>query len=107
MARRIKLMPDYDCWPLWGMDSDDIGNIDPSDLPLSAETISRLTDWAAQFDSWLDRDDPAASPPVPPDDAARFERDGLALWSRLQDELGPGFAVYYRGATRGLLSPDR
>lgn len=40
MIKKIKLMADYDCYPVWDMD--EIGEIDPSELPLSKETIKRL-----------------------------------------------------------------
>ncbi|BDI18607.1 hypothetical protein ANSO36C_44090 [Nostoc cf. commune SO-36] len=41
-AEKIKLMPDYGCYPLWWVSSDKIGNIDPETLPLSQKTIKRL-----------------------------------------------------------------
>ena len=46
MTIKIKLMPDYCCHPLWGIDADNIGNINPATLPLSQETIKRLEKWA-------------------------------------------------------------
>ena len=30
MTIKIKLMPDYECYPLWGLNIDNIGNIEPS-----------------------------------------------------------------------------
>lgn len=100
-------MADYDCSPLWGMDADDIGNIDPADLPLSTETLARLTRWSKEFDARLNRADPANSPPPPPDAQERFEREGDALWRQLQIELGTGFEVHYFSSSGTLLSPAK
>ena len=107
MARRIKLMADYECWPLWGMHSDEIGNIDPATLPLPARTVARLNAWAEAFDARLDPDDPARSTPVPSDEAERFEREGLALWSLLGEQLGPAFTIHYFSEAEGrVVSPE-
>jgi len=101
-------MADYDCWPLWGMDAEDIGNIDPAGLPLAAETVAGLARWSKDFDDRLDRADPARSPPPSPGVEERFEREGQALWRQLQLELGTGFEVYYFSSSTGtLLSPDK
>lgn len=40
MLRKIKLMPDYQCFPLWDMEEPD--NLDPRDLPLNKDTIASL-----------------------------------------------------------------
>lgn len=107
-GRRIKLMADYDCWPLWGMETEDIGNIDPGDLPLTEETVAGLTRWSQEFDARLDRADPARSRPLSPGEEERFEREGQALWRQLQRELGSGFEVYYFSSSTGtLLPPDK
>ncbi|MEM7537877.1 MAG: hypothetical protein AAF639_37250 [Chloroflexota bacterium] len=49
----IKLIADYDCWPLWWSGDDKIGNINPNTLPLSGEAIERLTAWSETFDAQL------------------------------------------------------
>ncbi len=37
--KRIKLMADYDCYPLWLDSDDEVGNIDPDVLPISDSTL--------------------------------------------------------------------
>jgi hypothetical protein len=104
MAQQIKLMADYDCWPLWWEGDHGPGNINPATLPLSAETVARLEAWAATFDATLNRTDPAAS--GFPSDAAfqAFEAEGRALWRQLRAELAPEYEVLYHGFTgEGLL----
>lgn len=105
--RRLRLMADYGCWPLWGMDGDDIGNIDPATLPLTPETRERLDRWAQSFDAMLDLDDPASSRFASPGDVARFEAEGRALWAALRLELGEGCEVHYFSESgQCLLAPD-
>lgn len=90
----IKLMPDYDCWPLWGVS--DVGNIDPHTLPLSPEIIERLIRWADMFDSTLNRDDPASS--FWPSEYAYevFKEEGYQLWLALRQELASIYTVWYK-----------
>lgn len=100
--KRIKLMTDYHCYPLWGMDSDNIGDIDPAELRLSDQTVARLTAWAKIYDGILNQD-------YPPDSgfataaAAAFEREGVALWQQLRQELSGEYEVWYRSDRLGRL----
>lgn len=105
MARRIKLIADHDCWPLWGLDGDDIGNIDPAGLPLGNATLERLKRWAETYDSWLDRADPADTPPPSADALEAFEAKGRALWKQLRQELGPAFEIHYYSTKESRLLP--
>ena len=95
MTTKIKLMPDYCCYPLWGIDVDNIGNINPATLPLSQDTIKRLEKWANIYDATLNWNDPASS--GFPDDHSEsiFEEEGISLWYQLREELYPDYAVYY------------
>ena len=45
--KKIKLMPDYGCFPIWGMDDDNFGNIDPYSLPISKSLAEEL--WCGQI----------------------------------------------------------
>lgn len=95
MAQQIKLMADYDCWPLWWAGDAEPGDIDPNTLPLSPATIARLEAWADTFTATLNRDDPASSD-FPSDEAFEsFEAEGRALWRQLRDELAPEYKVLY------------
>jgi hypothetical protein len=95
-VRAIKLMADYDCWPLWEASPGVVGNIDPETLPISRGLKDRLARWAAEFDASLNRDDPANSPVYPPEELAAFSAEGRRLGEDLQAELGPDFHVIVR-----------
>jgi hypothetical protein len=103
MIRQIKLMPDYQCYPLWLSGNEGPANIDPATLPLSSETILRLERWANIFDNWMNLDDPASTPEPPDDEVAAFEDEGKALWKQLQLELGPTYHIFYKNGVHNQL----
>jgi hypothetical protein len=92
---RIKLMADYSCWPLWKAGGGEVGNIDPSSLPLSPATRHSLNTWASHYNSWLNRTDPSLSGPKSDADEEAFCAEGRRLWRLLQSEL-PGYDVIYQ-----------
>jgi len=97
MARRLKLMTDYECSPLWdyGESGDLYDNPDPASLPLSKTTIDDLKAWAAWYDTWVDMREPYDSRRVLPEEREAFKRVGRRLWESLQRELGSGWHVVY------------
>ncbi|CAC5342613.1 MULTISPECIES: hypothetical protein [Planktothrix] len=95
MTINIKLMPDYCSYSLWGLDPDNIGDINPALLPLSKKTIKRLEKWAATYDQILKWDDPASSGFATVEEAEKFEREGVDLWHQLREELAPNYEVRY------------
>ncbi len=94
--RKIKLMADYFCHPLWHNGGVDFGDVDPASLPISDDLKSDLDAWASVFDGILDMDDPGnkggfESPKARDDFAAR----GAQLADRLRVELGVDWEVAY------------
>ena len=103
MSKKIKLMADYGCDPLWWEESDEVGDIDPATLPLSEGTIKRLHTWASAYDATLNWSDPSDSSGFPSTEAeAAFESEGIMLWKQLQKELAPNYEVLYFSATLNL-----
>ena len=88
-------MADYECYPLWWVNSDKAGDIDPETLPLSQETISRLEKWADIYDAKLNWEDPNSSGFPSLEAKAAFEAEGISLWKQLQKELAPNYEVIY------------
>lgn len=60
-VRRIKVMADYHCHPLWSLDEGMYADIDPASLGLSTELTHDLNAWAAAYDASLNPDNPAES----------------------------------------------
>lgn len=91
--RVIKLMADYQCFPLWETSPGQVGNIDPKDLPISHELKMQLLAWAQIYDETLNMDDPTCSGFQSDEDEIEFKRVGNELGERLKAELGIDFNV--------------
>lgn len=90
---KLKLMADYQCFPVWRDDEGQVGNVDPRTLPISESLKTRLLVWAKTFDSTLNEDDPLSSGFSSDQAESEFKKDGKALGVQLQDELGPAYFV--------------
>jgi hypothetical protein len=60
----IKVMADYESFPLWRRDNESTTNIDPMTMRLSPDLARQLLGWADEYDRTLDRDDPHSSHPA-------------------------------------------
>ena len=92
---RIKIMPDYECAPLWWDQPDKVGNIHPEDLKLSPELGADLWAWAAVYDATLNYDNPMDSGFATSSDEHLFHENGKRLALRTAAELGDRAAVRY------------
>ena len=100
--KQIKLMPDYQCWPLWWAGTHPPGNIDPYTLPLSVETSKRLIAWAQMFDAQLHWDDPGSTTWTE-EFLQKFEQEGFDLWKELTSELAGEFKILYFSISQNQL----
>lgn len=96
--RILKLMADYNCFPLWESSDDALANVDPMTLPISENLIFRLNDWAARFDGTLNVGDPVSSGFQSEALEQAFLDEGRNLCQALQVELGDEYLVTYGGA---------
>lgn len=100
MKTQIKVLADYDCYPLWLVGDDVYKNISPDSLPISADLADSLDSWAMEYTATLNRDDPRLSG-FPSNAAKRdFVHRGLNLAERLEEELGGAFDVTYYDAVQ-------
>jgi hypothetical protein len=86
--RRLRLMADYECHPLW--DAGD--NLDPWTLALPADLAEGLSTWAADYTATLNQSDPGLSGFTDAASAGAWLKQGESLAIRLQQE---GVAVDY------------
>lgn len=93
--RILKMMADYQCFPLWEASDTAVGNVDPASLPISQELIGQLNSWAAEFDRSLNLDDPVHSGFSTVTEERAFLDQGRRLSMRLNEELGKGYSVVY------------
>jgi hypothetical protein len=100
-SKRIKVMADYYCDPLWALDEDLYGCFPPEDLNLSSELSGALRAWAARYDDSLSADDPATSLWSDTEHAAH-KAEGRRLAVRLKHER-PDLMVYVLEADTGVV----
>lgn len=86
-------MPDYFCSPLWRNDGIDFGDVNLNELPLTQELKDDLWAWAGLYDTFIDMDDPANSPPLTNEQKERFISQGSQLFVRLKTELGDNYLI--------------
>lgn len=91
--KKLKLMPDYQCFPIWKNDAGQVGNVDPEALPISKELREKILTWAKVFDSTLNEDDPINSGFQSEQAELEFKELGRTLGALLQLELGPAYLV--------------
>lgn len=91
--RKIKLMPDYHCYPLWEQSDHVVGNIDPASLPIPEALVKDLLTWAQTFDATLNMDDPLRSGFPDIEQEAAFKEQGRILQQRLAQALGADYLV--------------
>ena len=96
MKKKIKLIADYECYPLWEYDELGlIGNLNPEDLPISKELIKTLDDWSEIFDETYNKDDPIKSGFACLEDELKFKTLGEILSKRLKQELENKYDIFY------------
>jgi hypothetical protein len=85
-APRIRLAPEYGCWPTWGETGD---CLDPADLPIPADLVARIALWDDAFQTTLNQTYPPDS--RFPDGAAEaaWRAEGEAIFAALSETLGP------------------
>lgn len=101
----IKVMAEYESFPLWQTDSAGPANIDPAELSISSELAHELLDWADAYDRTLNRSDPLASGFSDAAAEDNFYARGEQLARRLAAELGSRYTVeYFDGRSGGSAS---
>lgn len=91
--KKIKLMPDYHCFPLWRIDDDICCNIDPYSLPISNILAEELIKWANEYDETLNMNDPVNSGFENTEKEQAFIDKGNNLFKRLKHELRGQYTV--------------
>ncbi len=94
--KKIKLMADYQCYPLWWDEPTRWGDINPATLPLDAETILRLKKWADAMNATLTLADPASSGFPTQQEKEAFEQEGIEIFMLLEEELASEYEVSYQ-----------
>jgi hypothetical protein len=108
VQKQIRLMADYGAYPLWDLDPESIGPINPADLPLKMETLLALRKWSEKYQAQLNIADPARSETFNARELKEFEEEGLGLWRLLREELQPEYEIEYfsESKQRSIKTPE-
>ncbi len=101
--KEIKLMADYDCYPLWKTWRREYDNVAPETLGLSESLIQDLILWADKYDSTLNRQNPVESGFKSCQDEQDFEQEGMRLFNCLKSQLEGEYLVVYFSNMEGKL----
>lgn len=93
--KKIKLMADYQCYPLWDISTGSCGDIDPNTLPISNILKRQLNEWSDIFDSTLNIDEPKKSGFKTEEEEKKFKEKGYYLFKALQNELGGEYEILF------------
>lgn len=93
MVLRFKLDVDYGSWPTWYADGIRAGDFDPTQLPISQETLQRLLKWQKVYNSTYEDDYPYKSSFSSQEAREVWSRERLRLWVQLHNELGSEYEV--------------
>ena len=91
----IKLMADYQSFPIWKISENCVENMDPEKLPISKELVRRIRNWQIKYDKTLNLEDPINSGFKNESEVTGFDEEGLAIWKKLIQELGPSIQIKY------------
>lgn len=94
--KKIKLMADYECYPLWIDSDNEVGNIDPDSLLISDSLKNELNKWSDDYDKTLNSDNPLESGFKTINEEIAFKKKGKCLQEKLQIELGNNYDVIYQ-----------
>lgn len=95
-APRLKLMADVGAPPLWNADRG--GPVSLESLPLSPALLERLERWRKVYESYLAREGRYLEQQSNSAELDAFEREGLAIWQQLREELAGVYSVLYQSS---------
>ena len=93
MVRKIKLMTDYYCYPLWETLDSQLYNINPEDLDISNDLKIEILNWAKKYDNTLNFDYPVLSWFKTHKEEVNFIKQWKELAYKLQFELWNNFII--------------
>lgn len=91
----IKIMPDYECSPLWLIGKGVVENVSTNELNLSEPLRERISIWQKKYDETLNRHNPSVSGFINKSDEEGFEAEGREIWKQMVNELKGMYDVKY------------
>lgn len=94
--RKIIIMSEYNCYPLWEAKEDGLINFEAYELGISYELAKKIEDWGEQFELTYNADDPVSSSFKSEDEKKNFIATGNLILKELRSALSRNFEIEYR-----------
>ena len=108
MLPKIKIMRDYQCYPIWIDDFEHFTNLNPAEIPLSKNLVQRLSAWSELYEKNVNLIDPfdVFNVSLKSELEERAEElEGLEIWLAVRNELKEKYDVIYVLEGKLLLDP--
>ena len=94
--KKIIIMSEYNCYPLWEKKEDGLSNFEAYELNIPKDLAKKIEDWGDIFEATYVSDDPSISGFSGNEQRQAFIDLGKDLSRELHLALGQGFEVEYR-----------
>jgi len=93
VRKKIKLMPDDNCFALWCGNS--AKNVSCRNLPLSDVLKNRIEKWELRHDATYNPNEPQSAGFENNIELVRFDEEGTRIWHAIAEELRDEYTVAY------------
>ncbi|MDJ1471784.1 hypothetical protein [Xanthocytophaga flava] len=96
VKQRMKLIPEFECYPIWIADAEGIHhNISIDSLLITSALKKRLEEWDSQFQATFNSDYPPDSDFTSESERDAYQKEGVEIYQQLVNELGNTFEIRY------------
>lgn len=92
---KVKLMPEYECYPIWVENKGLFDNIKPEKLPISPGLAIDIMEWSKIYEKTYNHKNPIESGFLTDIDKEFFCNRGIILKERLALELGSNYDIVF------------
>jgi hypothetical protein len=91
----IKIMPEYECYPIWISENGGIfENINPRELKISEILKNQIENWDSKFEKTYNKKNPINSGFNNKSQEIAFEKEGVIIQENLVKELNDYNVIY-------------
>lgn len=91
----LRMMLEYQAYPLWVIHDDGLENIEPHSLNISPSLADKIEQWGDRFEETYIPDDPGSSGFKNADEEKKFIAEGINLLAELKSECLGRYTVEY------------
>ena len=101
---RLKIMPDYECYCVWDLDT--LDNLKPDILPISSSLANKIDIWENKYEETYNKENPIESGFISKEDELNFDNEGRVILNCIRKELGDLYDVCYFSIVENKIIDD-